>query len=107
MTKTSVVSLAREMAELTKSTCMPVKTVLPRPAWKAGVEECFEGLASDEGKPAQDLNPPKPGKRKEEKPATPQELMFEDTVPAAYYAPIQSRQNRFGISRGKLSSQCV
>ena len=71
MTKTSVVSLAREMAELTKSTCMPVKTVLPGPTWKAGVEEYFEGLASDEGKPAQDLNPPEPGKRKEKNSAMP------------------------------------
>ena len=55
MTKTSVVSLTRGMAELTKSTQVTVNSVLPGPTWTAGVETYFEGLAKDEGKPAQEL----------------------------------------------------
>lgn len=55
MTKTSVVSLARGMAELTKGTNVTVNSVLPGPTWTAGVETYFEGLAADEGKPAQEL----------------------------------------------------
>ncbi len=55
MTKTSVVSLARGMAELTKGSQVTVNSVLPGPTWTAGVESYFEGLAADEGKPAQDL----------------------------------------------------
>lgn len=100
MTKTSVVSLARAMAESTKGTRVAVKTVLPGPTWTAGVKKYFEGLASDEGKPAQKLIPSKPGKRKETKPGTPKDLMFQHTVPAVYQAPIQSRQKRSGISLG-------
>ena len=55
MTKTSVVSLARGMAELTKGTHVTVNSVLPGPTWTAGVEDYFEGLAADEGRPAQEL----------------------------------------------------
>lgn len=55
MTKTSVVSLARGMAELTKGSGVTVNSVLPGPTWTAGVETYFEGLATDEGKPAQEL----------------------------------------------------
>ena len=55
MTKTSVVSLARGMAELTKGSNVTVNSVLPGPTWTAGVETYFEGLAADEGKPAQEL----------------------------------------------------
>jgi NAD(P)-dependent dehydrogenase (short-subunit alcohol dehydrogenase family) len=55
MTKTSVVSLARGMAELTKGSHVTVNSILPGPTWTAGVETYFEGLAADEGKPAQEL----------------------------------------------------
>jgi NAD(P)-dependent dehydrogenase (short-subunit alcohol dehydrogenase family) len=55
MTKTSVVSLARGMAELTKGTQVTVNSILPGPTWTDGVEEYFEGLAKDEGKPAAEL----------------------------------------------------
>ena len=55
MTKTSMVSLARGMAELTKGSQVTVNSVLPGPTWTAGVESYFEGLAADEGKPAQEL----------------------------------------------------
>ena len=53
MTKTSLVSLARGMAELTKGTRVTVNSVLPGPTWTEGVEKYFEGLAAEEGKPAQ------------------------------------------------------
>ena len=55
MTKTSVVSLARGMAELTKGTQVTVNSILPGPTWTDGVEDYFEGLAKDEGKPAAEL----------------------------------------------------
>lgn len=55
MTKTSLVSLARGMAELTKGSQVTVNSVLPGPTWTAGVEAYFAGLAADEGKPAQEL----------------------------------------------------
>jgi NAD(P)-dependent dehydrogenase (short-subunit alcohol dehydrogenase family) len=55
MTKTSVVSLARGMAELTKRSHVTVNSVLPGPTWTAGVETYFDGLAKDEGKPAKEL----------------------------------------------------
>jgi NAD(P)-dependent dehydrogenase (short-subunit alcohol dehydrogenase family) len=55
MTKTSVVSLARGLAELTKGSQVTVNCVLPGPTWTAGVESYFEGLAADEDKPAQAL----------------------------------------------------
>ena len=55
MTKTSLVSLARGMAELTKGTRVTVNSVLPGPTWTEGVEKYFDGLAAEEGKSAQDL----------------------------------------------------
>lgn len=55
MTKTSVVALSRGMAELTKGSEVTVNSVLPGPTWTAGVESYFEGLAAEEGKPAQQL----------------------------------------------------
>lgn len=55
MTKTALVSLARGMAELTRGTRVTVNSVLPGPTWTAGVETYFDGLAAEEGKPAQEL----------------------------------------------------
>ena len=55
MTKTSLVSLSRGMAELSKGTRVTVNSVLPGPTWTEGVEKYFEGLAAEEGKPAQEL----------------------------------------------------
>jgi NAD(P)-dependent dehydrogenase (short-subunit alcohol dehydrogenase family) len=55
MTKTALVSLARGMAELTKGTRVTVNSLLPGPTWTAGVETYFEGLAAEEGKPAEEL----------------------------------------------------
>jgi NAD(P)-dependent dehydrogenase (short-subunit alcohol dehydrogenase family) len=55
MTKTALVSLARGMAELTKGSEVTVNSVLPGPTWTSGVETYFEGLAVEEGKPAQEL----------------------------------------------------
>jgi len=55
MTKTSLVSLARGMAELTQGSQVTVNSVLPGPTWTAGVETYFEGLAAEKGKPAQEL----------------------------------------------------
>ncbi|MFC1701887.1 SDR family NAD(P)-dependent oxidoreductase [Pseudomonadota bacterium] len=55
MTKTSIVSLSRGMAELSKGTKVTVNSVLPGPTWTEGVEKYFDGLAAEEGKPAQEL----------------------------------------------------
>ncbi|MEH6551519.1 MAG: SDR family oxidoreductase [Pseudomonadales bacterium] len=55
MTKTAVVSVARGLAELTKGTNVTVNSVLPGPTWTAGVEAYFDGLANEEGKPAEEL----------------------------------------------------
>ena len=55
MTKTSLVSLSRGMAELTKGTGVTVNSVLPGPTWTEGVEKYFEGLAAEEGKPAREI----------------------------------------------------
>jgi NAD(P)-dependent dehydrogenase (short-subunit alcohol dehydrogenase family) len=55
MTKTSLLSLARGMAELTKGSNVTVNSVLPGPTWTAGVESYFDGLAAEEGKPAKEL----------------------------------------------------
>jgi len=55
MTKTSIVSLSRGLAELTKGTRVTVNSVLPGPTWTEGVEQYFEGLAAEEGKPAEEL----------------------------------------------------
>ena len=45
MTKTALVSLAREMAELTKGSEVAVNSVLPGPTWTPGVETYFDGLS--------------------------------------------------------------
>jgi len=55
MTKTSLVSLSRGMAELTKGTRVTVNSVLPGPTWTEGVEKYFDGLANEEGKTPQEL----------------------------------------------------
>lgn len=55
MTKTSLVSLSRGLAELTKGSGVTVNSVLPGPTWTEGVEKYFDGLAAEEGKPAQEL----------------------------------------------------
>jgi NAD(P)-dependent dehydrogenase (short-subunit alcohol dehydrogenase family) len=55
MTKTALVSLARGMAELAKGTGVTVNSVLPGPTWTEGVETYFDGLAAEEGKPAEAL----------------------------------------------------
>lgn len=55
MTKTSLVSLSRGLAELTKGTGVTVNSVLPGPTWTEGVEKYFDGLAAEEGKPAEEL----------------------------------------------------
>ena len=55
MTKTSLVSLSRGLAELTKGTRVTVNSVLPGPTWTEGVEKYFDGLAAEEGKPAGEL----------------------------------------------------
>lgn len=55
MTKSSLVSLTRGMAELTKGTQVTVNSVLPGPTWTDGVEAYFEGLAADEGKTSQEV----------------------------------------------------
>ena len=55
MTKTSLVSLSRGMAELTKGTRVPVNSVLPGPTWTEGVKKYFDGLATEERKTPQEL----------------------------------------------------
>jgi len=55
MTKTSLVSLSRGMAELSKGSRVTVNSVLPGPTWTEGVEKYFDGLAAEEGKPPQEL----------------------------------------------------
>lgn len=55
VSKTSLIGLSRGMAELTKGTGVTVNSLLPGPTWTAGVEEYFEGLASDEGKPVKEI----------------------------------------------------
>ncbi len=55
MSKAALVSLARGLAELTKGTKVTVNSVLPGPTWTAGVEEYFNGLATEEGRPAEEL----------------------------------------------------
>jgi NAD(P)-dependent dehydrogenase (short-subunit alcohol dehydrogenase family) len=55
VSKTSLIGLSRGMAELTKGTGVTVNSLLPGPTWTAGVEEYFEGLARDEGKPVKEV----------------------------------------------------
>ena len=53
--KTSIVSLSRGLAELSKGSRVTVNSVLPGPTWTEGVEKYFDGLAAEEGKPSQEL----------------------------------------------------
>ena len=55
MTKTSLVSLSRGMAELTRGTQVTVNSVLPGPTWTEGVEKYFDGLSAEEGKTPREL----------------------------------------------------
>jgi len=55
MTKTAMASISRGLAELTKGTAVRVNTLLPGPTWTGGVEEYFDGLAKQEGKPLEDV----------------------------------------------------
>ena len=55
MTKAAVVSISRGLAELTKGSNVTVNSVLPGPTWTDGVESYFDGLANEEGKPAEEL----------------------------------------------------
>ena len=54
MTKTSLVSLSRGIAELAKGGRVTVNSVLPGPTWTEGVEKYFDGLAAEKGKPTVD-----------------------------------------------------
>lgn len=55
VTKTSLMSLSRGLAELAKGSGVTVNSILPGPTWTEGVEEYFEGLARDEGKPVKEV----------------------------------------------------
>lgn len=55
MTKTAMLSISRGLAELTKGTSVRVNSLLPGPTWTGGVEEYFEGLAEQEGRPLQEV----------------------------------------------------
>ncbi|MFC1688589.1 SDR family NAD(P)-dependent oxidoreductase [Pseudomonadota bacterium] len=55
MTKTSLISLSRGLAELTKGTNVTVNSVLPGPTWTEGVESYFEGLSAEEQRPVQEV----------------------------------------------------
>lgn len=55
VSKTSLIGLSRGLAELTKGTKVTVNSILPGPTWTEGVEQYFEGLAAEEGKPVQDV----------------------------------------------------
>ncbi|MCD7035257.1 SDR family oxidoreductase [Metabacillus sp. GX 13764] len=50
MTKTSLISLSRGLAELTKGTKVTVNAVLPGPTWTEGVENFLKGAAQAENK---------------------------------------------------------
>ncbi|KOO46293.1 SDR family NAD(P)-dependent oxidoreductase [Priestia koreensis] len=50
VTKTSLISLSRGMAEMTKGTKVTVNAVLPGPTWTEGVENFIEGAAKAENK---------------------------------------------------------
>lgn len=53
MTKTSLISLSRGLAELTKGKNVTVNSILPGPTWTEGVENYMQGAAKAEG---QDLD---------------------------------------------------
>ena len=54
MTKTSLVSLSRGIAELAKGSRVTVNSVLPGPTWTEGAEKYFDGLAAEKGNPTVD-----------------------------------------------------
>lgn len=53
MTKTSLISLSRGLAELTKGTNVTFNSILPGPTWTEGVENYMQGAAKAKG---QDLD---------------------------------------------------
>ncbi|MEM9300538.1 MAG: SDR family oxidoreductase [Pseudomonadota bacterium] len=55
VTKTALLSLSRALAELTKGKDVTVNSVLPGPTWTEGVENYFDTLAREEGKPVDEL----------------------------------------------------
>lgn len=55
MTKTAMQSISRGLAELTKGTAVRVNSLLPGPTWTGGVEDYFEGLAQQEGRPLKEI----------------------------------------------------
>ena len=55
MTKTAMISISRGLAELTKGTAVRVNSLLPGPTWTGGVEDYFDGLAQQEGRPLEEI----------------------------------------------------
>lgn len=55
MTKTAMLAISRGLAEVTKGTAVRVNSLLPGPTWTGGVEDYFEGLAQQEGRPLEDV----------------------------------------------------
>ena len=55
MTKTAQVSLARGLAELTRSTAVTVNSVLAAPTWSEGVEVFLEKIAAADGNSAEQM----------------------------------------------------
>jgi NAD(P)-dependent dehydrogenase (short-subunit alcohol dehydrogenase family) len=55
VSKTSLISLSRGLAEITKGSQVTVNSLLPGPTWTDGVEKYFDGLAKDEGKDIEDV----------------------------------------------------
>ncbi|MCP3869209.1 MAG: SDR family oxidoreductase [Gammaproteobacteria bacterium] len=55
VTKTALLSLSRALAELTKGKNVTVNSVLPGPTWTEGVENYFQTLSEEEGKPIDEL----------------------------------------------------
>lgn len=55
VTKTALLSLSRALAELTKGKNVTVNSVLPGPTWTAGVQNYFDTLVKQVGKPVDEL----------------------------------------------------
>ena len=55
VTKTALLSLSRALAELTKGKNVTVNSVLPGPTWTDGVQNYFDSLAEQDGKPVDEL----------------------------------------------------
>jgi len=55
VSKTSLIGLSRGLAELTKGTNVTVNSILPGPTWTEGVEQYFDGLAAEEGRPVEEV----------------------------------------------------